>query len=251
MKAQNVFLRIAYRGTNYRGWQVQPNLPTVQGEIEKAYFSISGEKITLHGSGRTDAGVHATAQTATFLTQASIPVHKIAVALNSVLPKDIVIRGAYPVKSDFHARFSALGKTYEYKIYYGQKRDPFLESLYWHYPFAFDVNAISSGLILLKGKHDFKAFQSTGSFVEHTERTIHDIKLEIEENKKILSIEVTGDGFLYNMVRILVGTLMDIGGNKREPSCILAAYDLKERALLGQTAPSEGLYLKRVYYSSR
>lgn len=251
MNERNVFLKIAYDGGAYHGWQIQPNCVTVQGELERGFLKIAGERVSMDSSGRTDSGVHALGQTVTFLTETCIPTAKIPQALNSVLRRDISVLSAHEVKTSFHARFSAVGKTYQYKVYYGKKRNPFLEGYTWHYPYPLDFEKIKRGTKLLLGTHDFKAFQATGSPTKDTIRTIYELELSCDTKQRILGIKVTGSGFLYNMVRIITGTLMHLGSGKLEEKNISEALQTQNRTLLGQTAPPQGLYLEEVFYSEK
>jgi len=242
---KNIKLTIEYNGKNYRGWQKQPTETSVQETIEKAIYKITREEVKLNGSGRTDKGVHALGQVATFHTNSTIPGDKFRIALNSVLPKDIAIRESKEVDMEFHARYSAKGKTYIYIIYNDKIRSPIHDETSYHVSYDLDMNKMTSSALKLLGTHDFTSFTSSGTKVTNKVRTIHDIKI-IEKNK-LIEIRYTGNGFLYNMIRIITGTLIDISrGNIKED--ILNILSAKDRNRAGITAPAKGLYLERVYY---
>lgn len=243
---KNIMVEIEYDGTNYSGWQIQPNSRTVQEEIMKALKKLTGEDIQVNGSGRTDAGVHAYGQVASFTFKGNIPVDRLPAALNSNLPKDISIRNAAEVPMDFHARYSAIGKRYIYHIYQGKYRTALYRNYSYHVPYKLDISKMKEGAKLLLGTHDFKGFMSSGSSVENTVRTIHRLDLINENNH--LYIHIEGDGFLYNMVRIIAGTLVDLGRGKIPVDQIRKAIERKDRTLAGHTAPPQGLFLDCVFY---
>ena len=242
---RNLKLTIQYDGMKYCGWQKQPNSPGIQGTIEYAIYEITKEKVNITGSGRTDAGVHALGQVANFKTNSSIPVDRIPDALNAKLPKDISIVDCQEVSQEFHSRYSATGKIYRYLIYNKPYRSPLHKDTSYHVRYNLDVNKMRSEAKSLLGTHDFRGFMSSGSSVKDTVRTIRNIT--IEENEDLIVLEVEGNGFLYNMVRIIVGTLVDIGRGRIDKSMeeIIASQD---RGEAGHTAPAHGLFLKKVHY---
>lgn len=242
---RNLKLTIQYDGTKYCGWQKQPNSSGIQGTIEYAIYEITKEKVNITGSGRTDAGVHALGQVANFKTNSSIPAARIPDALNAKLPKDISIIDCQEVSDNFHSRYSATGKIYRYLIYNKPYRSPLYKDTSYHVRYELDIEKMRSEAKLLLGTHDFKGFMSSGSSVKDTVRTIHNIS--IENSGDLIALEVEGNGFLYNMVRIIVGTLVDIGRGRIDKSLeeIIASQD---RGEAGHTAPAHGLFLKKVHY---
>ncbi|WP_434797960.1 tRNA pseudouridine(38-40) synthase TruA [Terrisporobacter vanillatitrophus] len=242
---RNLKLTIQYDGTKYCGWQKQPNSSGIQGTIEYAIYEITKEKVNIIGSGRTDAGVHALGQVANFKTNSSIPAARIPDALNAKLPKDISIIDCQEVSDDFHSRYGATGKIYRYLIYNKPYRSPLYKDISYHVRYDVDIEKMRSEAKSLLGTHDFKGFMSSGSSVKDTVRTIHNIS--IENSGDLIVLEVEGNGFLYNMVRIIVGTLVDIGRGRIDKSLeeIIAS---KDRGEAGHTAPAHGLFLKKVHY---
>lgn len=243
---RNIKIEIEYDGSNYSGWQVQENSVTVQGQIIGALEELTGRHIRIHGSGRTDAGVHARGQVASFILESSIPTERLPLALNSILPRDIAITRAEEVPMDFHARFSAIGKRYIYHIYQSQFRSPILRNYSYHVHHKLDYHTIREAAEIFIGSHDFRAFMASGSSVKNTVRTIN--KLDISKEGKSLYICIEGDGFLYNMVRIIVGTLVDVARGKIEIGQIERALESKDRTMAGHTAPAQGLFLDKVFY---
>lgn len=242
---RNLKITIQYNGKNYCGWQRQPNSLGIQGNIENAIYEITKEKVKLIGSGRTDAGVHAFGQVANFLINSNIPASKLPLAINSKLPKDISIIDCVEVDDNFHSRYSAIGKTYRYLIYNSQYRSPIYKDISYQVKYDLDIEKMKKEAKSLLGEHDFCGFMSSGSSVLDTVRTISDISIKTEED--LISIEITGNGFLYNMVRIIVGTLVDIGRGKIDES-LEDIISSKDRKRAGHTAPAHGLFLKKVYY---
>lgn len=242
---RNLKLTIQYDGTKYCGWQKQPSSSGIQGTIEYAIYEITKEKVNITGSGRTDAGVHALGQVANFKTNSSIPIAKIPDALNAKLPKDISIIDCQEVSDDFHSRYSATGKIYRYLIYNKPYRSPLYKDISYHVRYELDIEKMRSEAKSLLGTHEFKGFMSSGSSVKDTVRTIHNIS--INNSGDLIVLEVEGNGFLYNMVRIIVGTLVDIGRGRIDKSLgeIIASQD---RGEAGHTAPAHGLFLKKVHY---
>jgi tRNA pseudouridine38-40 synthase len=254
---KNVLIKIEYDGTGFRGWQIQPGLRTVQGEIEHVLRYIAGEEVRIHGTSRTDAGVHALGQCASFEWNSNMPVEKLPEVMNrrfgaggegrSGAPGDIRIISAEVMPEDFHARYSCKGKTYRYVI--DKTGDIFIRNHAFQYPGAseLDIGAMREAASHIVGTHDFKCFETAGGTPrETTVRTVY--KLEICEDEKSIIIEITGDGFLYNMVRIITGTLIEAGAGKRPASGIPAVIESLSRANAGFTAPPQGLYLKEIYF---
>lgn len=242
----NIKLVIEYDGTNYHGWQSQDNAITVQDTLASAIYHGIGEKPVLYGSGRTDAGVHAKGQTVNFHISTDIPPDKLKYVVNPFLPRDIHILDSCQVPDDFHSQFSALRKEYEYKILNSPIPSVFQQNYaYWiGRPLAFDDMAYACKAFL--GEHDFSAFCATGSKVRDFTRTIY--SSELVKNGDFLIYTVQGSGFLYNMVRIMVGTLIEIGHGKMKRDSIPEILRGKDRRKAGRTAPPQGLYLKQVFY---
>lgn len=242
-----VLLRVEYKGTDYCGWQRQKNGLSVQEVLARAVKETTGEASVMHGSGRTDAGVHAIAQAVHFDTHTSIPLDKLPIAINAHLPANIRVLSAREVAPDFNARFDAKQKTYLYKLYSAPVSSPLREGLFAFVHKRPDVDKMRNAAEYILGEHDFKVFQAAGGHVKTTVRTI--TALEIKENGEEITFEVTGNGFLYNMVRIMVGTLYYVGIGKIDaeeiPDIILSGK--RDRA--GKTMPPEGLYLKEVKYA--
>lgn len=255
MEYSDIKIQIEYDGADFHGWQRQPHLRTVQGEIESVLSSLSGEKISIEGSGRTDAGVHAIAQVASFKwnTKVSAPIHKLQWILNNRLPHDICIRSLEVVDKDFHARFSAVGKSYEYQLCASDEKQPLLYRQMYIVPENIDMSKMKAAAKLLEGMHDFKSFMASGSRVEDTVRTIYKIEFKVDDvddtKKQIIKIRFTGSGFLYNMVRILTGLLVDVGLGKKKVDDVKKIISARDRTLVEHTAPAQGLYLMKVYYS--
>lgn len=243
---KRILLTVEYDGSDYCGWQKQPNVKTIQGEIEKAIFTTIGEKVELFGSGRTDAGVHALAQKAHFDMTLPVPVSKLAEILNNALPGDIVILDAVEVENDFHARFSAHKKCYRYKIYNSPLKNAFLSKRAGIVKKPIDEEKMIEASKLLIGKHNFKGFCSSNTSVDNFERTIYDIN--IVRDGDFIKIDVMGNGFLYNMVRIIVGTLVDYALGRLALDDIKEALRTGDRNRAGQTMSPYGLYLKDVIY---
>ncbi len=240
-------LLIEYDGTNYCGWQRQINGPSVQQTIEEALAKLTGENVSVLGSSRTDAGVHALGLVAHFDSATRIPPDKLAFALNTMLPYDIRIRESGPAPEDFHARYSAAGKVYRY-AFYNARHDRAIGRQYSaHIPLPMDVDAMQKEADALLGRHDFAAFAASGSIARQTVKTIHRVK--IERRGDDVTLLILGDGFLYNMVRIIAGTLEEVGTGKREPGAIARAIATGDRLLLGKTALARGLTLMRALYA--
>ncbi|QSX06021.1 tRNA pseudouridine(38-40) synthase TruA [Sedimentibacter sp. zth1] len=243
---RNIKLTIMYDGNSYFGWQKQKDLPTVQQAIEKAIYNITKENVNLVGSGRTDSKVHALGQVANFITDSSIPTDRFARAINSNIDTRIRIMKAEEVDISFNSRFSSKKKTYLYQIYNKSISNPFYDKYACFVPYELDIEKMRSALKLIEGEHDFKAFMASNSDVKSTIRQIYSTKIIVENS--LIKVEIMGNGFLYNMVRIIVGTLLEIGSNRKEINVFKRAFELKDRNVLGQTAKAEGLFLKKVIY---
>ena len=239
-------IKFSYDGTNFFGYQKQPNLRTIEGEFEKALYSVNNHKETrIFSSGRTDAGVHALAQTAHFDLNINITLYKLKCALNSLLPKDIHVISTETVDKDFHARYSAKGKTYEYKINIGEYSPIYRNSVY-QYNKMLNIDKMKEGIQYLIGKHDFKAFVSDECIKSNYVRTIKEADISIVDN--IITITFTGDGFMKYQVRNMVGILIKIGEEKFDASIIKEIFENYELRKFIVTAKSEGLRLKSVEY---
>ncbi len=243
---KNIKLTIEYDGTNYSGWQFQINAPSIQEELEKALKELTGENIKTNGAGRTDARVHARGQVANFYTASTIPPERFSKALNGLLPMDISIVDSQEVPEDFHARYSAIGKRYAYLIHIGKSRSPLLRNFSMQVLYDLDLGIMREASRLLLGTHDFAGFMSTGGIVKDTIRTIHSIELDLKDKSLWISFE--GNGFLYNMVRIIVGTLLKLGRGSMELQQLSRMLIEKDRSLGGPTAQPQGLYLEKVFY---
>jgi tRNA pseudouridine38-40 synthase len=243
-------LTVAYDGTDYAGWQVQPDKPTVQGAIEAAWREITQETIRVTAAGRTDAGVHALGQVVAVVTESRLPVADLHRGLNAVLPEDVVVVSLEEGPDGFHATHEAVGKTYRYQIHTGRVPAIFDRRYTWHYPHLLDADTMHAAGQALVGTHDFSSFESVGSERADSIRTITELTVRRGtcDLADRVTIEVSGDGFLYNMVRAIVGTLVEVGRGTRDiawPAEVLAACD---RTRAGQTAPPHGLFLVRVLY---
>lgn len=242
----NVIIYLQYDGTDFHGWQVQPEKPTVQGAVSDAIRAVTGEDIMPVGCGRTDSGVHAKQYTASFKTSSSIPVERIPYALNTHLAEGIICTGAETADDSFCANRSAKAKTYTYTIDNSEFSDVFLSRFAWHFKYPLDVSLMQTAANAFLGTHDFIGFASSGFSVKTTVRTIH--KIDVSEVGDIITINITGNGFLYNMVRIIAGTLAWVGCGRikaEDMSDIISSCDRKRA---GITAPAKGLCLKEVFY---
>lgn len=241
-----ILLKIAYDGTDFFGYQVQPNKRTVESELKRCLDNLLGEDVKLVASGRTDSGVHALSQCVHFDTQTKIPIKNIKDALNSVLPSDLRVISSKKVSNDFSARYSCKKKTYRYSCYLSKTQNPLLERYKTLVEYPLDIEKMKEVVSILEGEHDFKCFLKTGSSVKTTVRTIYSIK--IVKKGSSLDFYVTGNGFLYNMVRIIVGTLLAVGEGKLDLERVKTALNSGNRTLLGKTASAKGLCLYRVNY---
>lgn len=237
---------VAYDGTDYAGFQKQPNAPTIQGELEAILMRMHRDEIQVIGSGRTDAGVHAKGQVIHFESDLQLKPAEWQRALNAQLPEAIRILSVEQAAPDFHARYSACGKEYRYFIDRSAVRNPFLRRYSMHMPYPLDVKRMGEAAQLLKGTHDFSAFSSARTAVKNKIRTIE--KLTVHTRGKVMVIRCLGDGFLYNMVRIIVGTLLEVGQGRKSLVDIEQALKEGDRTLTGPTAPAEGLFLWKVFY---
>ena len=244
---KNYFIVIEYDGSNYHGWQRQKGVLTIQEVIESRLAIITGENVTVWASGRTDAGVHALGQAAHFLSTTSIPPEALWRGLNSLLPDDIVIKMLKPVPRKFHARFHARSKVYEYRILNRPLRSALLRNYSWHVPHELNLPSIKYALEILRGQHDFKAFQASGSKVKNTVRTLFRAKMA-KKPDDMLIFTFEANGFLRYMVRNMVGTLVDLGKGKFTPEELKEIMESRDRKRAGMTAPARGLYLVEVKY---
>lgn len=238
--------RVAYDGTDFSGFQVQPEQVTIQGEIEAALQRITGETIQIAGSGRTDAGVHARGQVFHFDTRSGIPIEKWAFVLNNQFPDSIVILSVEEASRDFHARFDAKAKEYRYCIDNGPVANVFRHRYADHIRSPLDLEAMRQAARHLVGTHDFTSFCSAKTFVEDKVRTVYDLRVEAAGDE--VWVICRGNGFLYNMVRIIVGTLVEVGQGKRQPDELLSILQGRDRELAGKTAPAKGLTMWEVFY---
>ncbi|MCI9616552.1 MAG: tRNA pseudouridine(38-40) synthase TruA [Eubacterium sp.] len=243
---KRVRLIISYDGTNYCGWQIQINGITVEEVINRELSSLLGEKISVIGASRTDSGVHAMGNVAVFDTETKIPAEKISFALNQRLPDDIRIQKSEEVSEDFHPRYCDSTKTYEYKILNRKFPDP-LNRLYTHFVYMpLDVQKMKEAAEYIVGEHDFASFCSSGSQVKTTIRTVYN--LDITKDDDIIKIKISGNGFLYNMVRIIVGTLLKVGLGIYPPEHVKEIIEAKDRYVAGPKAPAKGLTLVGIEY---
>ncbi|MCD7905698.1 MAG: tRNA pseudouridine(38-40) synthase TruA [Clostridiales bacterium] len=243
---KRMLLKIAYDGTAYFGWQRQRGFVTVQQRLEEALSELLKQEITVRGSSRTDTGVHALGQGAVFQGNFTIPVERFPLALNSFLPEDIVCRGARLVDENFHPQYSVVKKTYRYRILNDRFRDPLVGRYCEFVPKELDFDKMVECCHYFLGEHDFKAFCASGSTAKTTNRTIYG--LTAVKNQNIIDIEVTGNGFLYNMVRIIAGTLADVGLGKIPVSDIEKIIADGDRTRAGKTLPPAGLTLMNIVY---
>ena len=243
---RKIHLIIEYDGTDYAGWQRQSNAMTVQEWVEKAVKKLTGETVCVHGASRTDAGVHALGQSAHFETESRIPADKFSFALNTILPPDIRVSKSEEVDADFHSRFSGKGKRYRYLFYAAPHAGALNRRTHAHVIYPLDVDKMAAEAKDLVGTHDFGAFAASGSVVVNTVRTIY--RADITRNGPEIQLIVEGNGFLYNMVRIIAGTLIGVGSGKIEPGAFKRAIESGSRLDLGITAPAHGLTLMEVFY---
>jgi len=249
---RNIKLVLTYDGTDFSGWQVQPDCPTIQGTLASAIGRITGEKVLPQGSGRTDAGVHALAQVAGFLTESPIPAENFVKALNDILPPSIRVLEASEAAPEFHARKSARAKTYRYRIYRGPVCPPFLARYVWHYPYPLDEPAMQRAAELIVGEHDFTSFAAVDPERHCDEEAPSNVRKIFESQWERTGDELTytvrGNGFLHHMVRNLVGTFVLVGRGTLKPDDITRILQARDRSAAGATAPASGLFLVQVEY---
>ena len=255
--ARNWKLTLSYDGTDFHGWQVQPGYRTIQGELAGALQRITGESVLPQGSGRTDAGVHALAHVASVALQAAIPPGNLLRALNRTLPAAIRVLSVEIAPDDFHARHSALGKTYEYRIFQGPICPPTLARYVCSTQWPLDIDAMAAAAPRILGEHDFTSFAAVDPDRAHrmlADATIHNVRVVVASNWRregdLLVYTIIGTGFLHHMVRNLVGTFLEIGRGQRRPDSIAAILDARDRSAAGATAPARGLFLHSVSYPS-
>ena len=243
-------LTITYDGTNYCGWQRQKNGPTIQQTLEESWKKITGEQITITGSGRTDSGVHARQQVCSLVTQSPLDCDRLLRAVNANSPTDISILSAIEVDSDFNAITDSVEKTYQYYIQSGRILDPLRQRFAWFVSYNLDIAAMQKAAALLVGEHDFASFEATGSVRQSTVRTVIQCSVEMDPRGPFedVTVTVTANGFLYNMVRNIVGTLVLVGRGLESPEWIPRLLEQKDRKLAGQTAPAHGLFMDHVVY---
>ncbi|MEB3103476.1 tRNA pseudouridine(38-40) synthase TruA [Ferviditalea candida] len=244
---RNICLVISYDGTYYCGFQSQPHRNTVQDKLEDALEKLTGEQIKVHSSGRTDTGVHARAQVINFITESSIPIERWGLAMNVRLPEDIRVIQSREVPLDFHSRKSAKRKTYRYTINIDRNPDVFQRHYQLHHYRPLNLDNMESALQYLIGEHDFKSFCTVRTDKNVFVRTIYDARM-IRESDTVVHIMITGNGFLYNMVRIIIGTLLQIGEGKRKSIDMLEILHARDRSKAGPKAPAHGLMLWEVSY---
>lgn len=246
---KNIAVRLMYNGTNFHGWQRQKNALTVQQVIEEALTEITGENVTVTGCSRTDSGVHALDYVMNFKTNTGIPTERLPYALNYHLLDGITAIEAWEAEEDFNARFSSKGKRYVYNIWNNRIKSPFYSAYSWYLPYKMNMDDMASSAKYFVGKHDFSAFMAAGGSQKTTVRTVRYFDVsKIEENDSLIRIEVEADAYLYNMVRIMAGTVVEVGMGKIKPEDILRIIESGDRRESGLTAPPEGLFLKKVYY---
>lgn len=253
---RRILLQVAYDGTNYHGWQLQPNAATIEGELNRALCALTGEEIVVTGASRTDAGVHALGNVAVFDTTSRIPAEKFSYALNQRLPEDIVIQSSKQVADDFHPRHCDCRKTYEYDILNRTFPLPAYRNTAYFLYGTLNIEAMRRACQAFLGEHDFASFCAAGAQVQTTVRTIYSLEVECRpltgantgSADQLLTIRVKGNGFLYNMVRIIAGTLVEVGRGHIKPEEVAGIIAAKDRAKAGPTAPARGLRLVEIEY---
>ncbi len=243
---KRILLTLSYNGSAYHGWQIQPNAITVQQVLEEAIFKLLSKKTRVHGCSRTDTGVHAKMFCCHLDCDDAIPNNAFLKGLNSILPCDIAVINCEEVSSDFHARFNAKGKTYCYNVLNSDKKDAFLSPFVWQVDRSLDIEKINEFCKTIVGTHDFYGFSSSGRSVTDTVRTVKECYAEKEND--IIKFTITADGFLYNMVRIIVGTAVDVAVGTLKSNSAFDVFETKQRDKAGITAPPQGLFLEKVYY---
>ncbi len=249
---RNLKLILSYDGSEFSGWQVQPDATTVQGTLASAIGRITGEKVLPQGSGRTDAGVHAVAQVATFGTESPVPTPNFVKALNDILPASVRVLEASEAAPDFHARHSARAKTYRYRIYRDAICPPFLARYVWHYPYPLEERAMTRAAALVTGEHDFTSFAAVDPERGRDDESVSNVRQIFlstwERNGEEFVYTVRGSGFLHHMVRNLVGTFILVGKGTLSEEDLTAILEARNRSAAGATAPASGLYLVGVEY---
>ena len=243
---KRIKLTVAYDGTDYCGWQIQPNGITVEKVLNRALSRLTGEDIAVTGASRTDAGVHAEGNVAVFDTASTIPPGRFSYAVNTLLPEDVVVVKSEEVAADWHPRYQESVKTYAYHILNREMPDPVRRKYVWHVNCPLDLEKMRTAAEYLTGEHDFKSFCSVHTGAKTTVRTIY--SLNVERSGEIITIRVSGNGFLYNMVRIITGTLVEAGRGFRRPESVKELLDADERGKAGPTAPAQGLLLESIEY---
>ena len=243
---RRIKLTVAYDGTNYCGWQIQPNGITVEEVLNRALSRLTGEKLRVTGASRTDAGVHARGNIAVFDTASTIPAERFAYAVNPLLPEDIAVVNSEEVPQDWHPRYQNSVKTYEYRILNREMPDPLRRKYTWHVSFPLDIDKMRTAAEYLKGEHDFRSFCSIHTGAATTVRTVY--MLDIGKTGDEIVIRISGNGFLYNMVRIIAGTLTEVGRGFRTPENVKKILEAEEREKSGATAPPQGLTLISIEY---
>lgn len=243
---RNIKISLEYDGTNYAGWQRQNNAPTIEGEIEKALYKLTGKKIEVIGAGRTDAGVHSKMYVANFLIECNIAPNDFCRAINSQLPSDIIILKSEEVDMSYHARYMSKGKRYSYTINNSMQCHAIGRQYVFYYPYKINIEAMKQATCFIIGTQDFAAFRNKGSSAITTIRTISEIK--ITNQNDMIIFEITANGFLYKMVRIIVGTLLKVGRGLIKPQDVEAIIKSKDRTKAGESVPAKGLCLEELYY---
>lgn len=243
---KNIKLVLEYDGTNYMGWQKQPNAETVQGAVERAVEKLTKEHVSVTGCSRTDSRVHALSYVCNFKTNSTVPPNKYREALNFYLPEDIAVTSCCEVDNDFHSRYDSKGKMYSYTILNTESRRPLSRNTSYQFKGNLNVDDMIEAAQMLVGTHDFAAFRNLGSSAKTTVRTVTELRIDKEND--YIKIYIAADGFLYNMARIIVGTLIDVGSGKIKPEEIINIINSKDRTKAGKTSPAQGLCLVEVYY---
>ncbi len=246
---RNIKLTIEYEGKEYNGWQKQPNKLNIQGEIERAIQIVTGQEVDLIGSGRTDAGVHAFGQVANFKIESDFPIEKMATAINSQLKKSIRVLKAEEVSLEFHSRYHCHKKTYGYIIDNSDQGTAVYRNITYHVSQPLDIEKMQEAANYLVGEHDFSSFKSSGTSSKSSVRTIYQAQILKEQERVVIML--TGNGFLYNMVRIIAGTLVEIGLGNMEPKQMKIILESKNRQMAGRTLPAQGLFLMNVEYDEK
>ena len=243
---RNLQLILKYDGTNYHGFQIQPTVVTVAGELNRVLSRLTNAQVIVQGCSRTDAGVHAYRYSCNFYTDFPIPAERLPIVLNNMLPDDIIAISCVEVPDEFNSRFDTVSKTYRYVINTSKEATVYTRNYEWQYPKQLDVQKMKEACKFFIGEHDFKSFMTSGSQVSSTVREI--FKLDVVENGEKIEIFINADGYLYNMVRIITGTLVSVGEGKMSPLDIPGIIDAKNREKAGCTAPPQGLYLYEINY---